>query len=207
MKILKTYKCSRCGNSMSVVSVEYLPAEGPDHNESDGTTDWLPKYFLEQYPDSCVMIGYYRDQSHLEWILGDNGKKTLAYNVRLKHNPYDLRDGAHSEKFYEKKNVKFVVLYTDNYETTGDYRVYLVKDSMKMAEGKMAKAHYPSTVKGDYYLFNLYEEINLGTLDIKRLIELGKKELMEENEEWVPCEPLFVTCRDILRNGIRISKR
>ncbi len=134
---------------------------------------WLPIHYLEREPSSGVLLGYYKDEAHLKWILGNNDKGTLIYNVRLtKATAEDKRDGAHTESFYTKQNVKFVILYTDGYDKSGEYRVFHVKDTAsKVTEERMKKTWYPSGGSGDYFFFRFDEEVNIGKIDIVNLLE------------------------------------
>lgn len=166
---------------------------------------WMPLYFLEKYPYAGIMVGYYKGKEHLKWIMGGNSKGMLAYNVRLRQNVRDLRDGAHNDKFYLRRNVKFVILYTDNYATTGNYHVFLVKDTTRMDTKRMSMTNYPSEVKGDYFVYRFLEEVSLGTLDIKKLIDFASTKLYDETGESAPYAPSFATCQDLIDNKIRTS--
>lgn len=70
-----------------------------------------------------LLTRYYKSEKHLQWIMGNNDKGALVYNVRLALKDEEARDGAHTAYFYDKMNVKFVVLYTDGVEEKGKYRV------------------------------------------------------------------------------------
>ena len=92
-------------------------------------SQWLTLHYLERYADKGILVGYYKDEEHLKWILGHNDKGSLVYNVRLEVKGEPPRPGAHTSYFYEKKNIQFVILYTDGVEQTGEYRVFHVKDT------------------------------------------------------------------------------
>ena len=149
---------------------------------------WLPIHYLEREPSRGVLLGYYKNDAHLKWILGNNDKGTLIYNVRLtKAKAEDKRDGAHTEDFYKKQNVKFVILYTDGVEKTGEYRVFHVKDTAgNVSKERMKKTWYPSEVKGDYFFFRFDEEVNIGKIKIVELIDEFKKDHKHG-------EPIFTT--------------
>ena len=63
---------------------------------------------------------------------GQQRQRGVCINVRLALKDEEAREGAHTAYFYNKINVKFVVLYTDGVEETGKYRVFRVKDTAKM---------------------------------------------------------------------------
>ena len=91
-----------------------------------------------------LLTRYYKSEKHLQWIMGNNDKGALVYNVRLALKDEEARDGAHTAYFYDKMNVKFVVLYTDGVEETGKYRVFRVKDTAKkVSEERMRDTWYP----------------------------------------------------------------
>lgn len=158
------------------------------------TPQWLTMHYLEREPDRGVLLGYYKNEAHLKWILGNNDRGSLVYNVRLTAKGKEVRDGAHPESFYNKQNIKFVVLYTDGVETTGEYRVFHVKDTAKkVTEERMKGTWYPSDVKGDYYFFRFDEEVNIGRLNIVDLINDVKVKHFAEFGSHVEYEPMFTT--------------
>lgn len=162
--------------------------------------EWLTIHYLERYKDSGVMIAYYRDNNHLNWIMGNNDSASLIYNVRLKKKENeDGREGAHTAHFYESKNVLFVILYTDGVDKTGEYRVFHVKgEASKLTEQR--RLQYPTEMTGEYYYYRFDEEVNIGKLQINDLINNLKTEyFMQNNVSLVKGEPLFTTAKDILK--------
>jgi hypothetical protein len=162
---------------------------------------WLTVHYLERDLERGVLVGYYKNKEQLQWILGNNDKGSLVYNVRLKlQSDKDVRDGAHSEGFYKKRNIQFVILYTDDMEETGDYRVFHVKDTAgRVSEERMRKAGYPLEVNGNYFFFRFDEEVSIGQLNIKELINHLKTKHLEEFGGYVPNEPLFTSTNVVLR--------
>lgn len=162
---------------------------------------WLTVHYLERDLERGVLVGYYKNKEQLQWILGNNDKGSLVYNVRLKmQSDKDLRDGAHTEGFYKKKNIQFVILYTDDMEETGNYRVFHVKDTAgRVSEERMRKAGYPLEVNGNYFFFRFDEEVSIGRLNIKELINHLKSKHLEEFGEYIPYEPMFTSTNDVLR--------
>ena len=163
-------------------------------------SQWLTLHYLERYASKGILVGYYKDEAHLQWILGNNDKGSLVYNVRLQVKGEEPRAGAHTAGFYSKKNVQFVILYTDGVETTGEYRVFHVKDTAsKVTEERMRGTWYPFDVKGPHFFFRFDEEVSIGRLDIKALLTDIKQKHIEEFKEYVACEPLFCTANDVLK--------
>ena len=162
---------------------------------------WLTIHYLERNLQRGVLVGYYKNKEHLQWILGNNDKGSLVYNVRLKlKNDEEVRDGAHTEGFYKKKNIQFVILYTDGVEETGGYRVFHVKDTAgKVSEERMRNTWYPLDVKGNYFFFRFDEEVSIGRLDMKALLGHLIKKHLEDSKSYVPNEPLFTTAEDVLK--------
>ena len=178
---------------------------------------WLTLHFLERYPEQGILVGYYKSEKHLQWIMGNNDKGALVYNVRLALKDEEARDGAHTAYFYDKMNVKFVVLYTDGVEETGKYRVFRVKDTAKkVSEERMRDTWYPmdeavseSAVasehkKRNYYFYRFDEEVNIGRLDIKGLLMALKGKHLGMFGSYTPGEPLFATAEEVLgyREGL-----
>ena len=166
------------------------------------TPQWLTIHYLERDLNRGILIGYYKNKEHLQWILGNNDKGSLIYNVRLKmKSDEEVRDGAHTEGFYKKKNIQFVILYTDGAETTNEYRVFHVKDMAgKVTETRMRDTGYPLEVNGNYTFFRFDEEVSIGQLDLKTLLADIKQKHMEEFKEYVAYEPLFCTTEDVLKH-------
>lgn len=172
-------------------------------SKSVGAPQWLTLHYLERNPDGGVMVGYYRSEEHLKWIMGNNDKGSLVYNVRLQLRGEEPRDGAHTAGFYQKKNVQFVILYTDGVERTGEYHVFHVKDTAsKVTEERMKDTWYPFEVKGPHFFFRFDEEISLGKINIIGLLNALKGKQLLECGPFVPGEPLFATAKEVLNYRI-----
>lgn len=162
---------------------------------------WMTIHYLERNLSRGVLVGYYKNKEHLQWILGNNDKGTLVYNVRLtSKKDSEPRSGAHSEHFYKSRKIEFVILYSENYENTGEYRVFHVKDTAsKVSEERMRNTWYPMDVKGEYFFFRFDEEVNIGKIGIKELIEELKVKHITEFNTFSSKEPLFCKAEDVLR--------
>lgn len=161
---------------------------------------WLTMHFLERDLERGILVGYYKDKEHLQWILGNNDKHSLVYNVRLKlQSDQKTREGAHTEGFYKKKNIQFVILYTDDVETTGEYRVFHVKDTAaKVTEERMRDTWYPKEVQGNYFFFRFDEEVNIGRLQMAELVKALRMKHLAEFGSYTSGEPMFTTAKDAL---------
>ena len=172
-------------------------------------SQWLTMHYLERDPSRGVLVGFYKNEEHLRWMLGGNDQGTLIYNVRLKlRNDDNVRDGAHSEGFYRSQNIQFVILYTEGAENTGEYRVFHVKDvAGKVSEERMLKTGYPLEVHGNYFFFRFDEEVNIGRLNLKQLLFDLKKKHLDLFGSYVAHEPLFTTANDVMgyRNGFEYT--
>ena len=170
------------------------------------TPQWLTMHYLERDLNRGVLIGYYKNKEHLQWILGNNDRGSLIYNVRLKlKSDEEIRDGAHTEGFYKKKNIQFVILYTDGVETTEEYRVFHVKDMAgRVTEARMQATGYPLGVNGNYTFFRFDEEVSIGHLNINALIAEMRQKHFDEFKEYVDYEPLFCTAEDVLKYRISL---
>ena len=164
------------------------------------TPQWLTIHYLERYIDRGVLIGYYKDKKQLQWILGKNDKGSLVYNVRLKlQTDSEVRAGAHTEGFYKSRKIQFVILYTEDVENTGEYRVFHVKDTAgKVTEERMRNTWYPIDVNGNYFFFRFDEEVNIGRLDINQLIKDLQEAHAKEFGSYTKGEPMFTTAENIL---------
>lgn len=168
------------------------------------TSQWLTMHYLERYPERGILVGYYKSKEQLQWILGNNDKGSLVYNVRLQLRGEEAREGAHTEGFYKKKNIQFVILYTDGVENDGEYRVFHVKDTAgKVPEERMRETWYPSEVKGSYFFFRFDEEVTVGKLRIADLLATLRQKHLEEFGSYTHGEPLFITAKELI--GFRES--
>lgn len=169
------------------------------------TSQWLTIHYLERYPDSGVLVGYYKSKEQLQWILGNNDKGSLVYNVRLQLRGEEPRNGAHTEGFYKKMNVQFVILYTDEVENSGEYRVFHVKDTApRVSEERMKKTWYPYEPKGNYFFYRFDEEVTVGKLRIADLLVDLRKKFQAEYGVYTLGEPMFTTAKELLyyRDGL-----
>ena len=163
------------------------------------TPQWLTLHYLERNPEAGILVGYYRDEEHLKWIMGNNDKGSLVYNVRLQLRGEEPREGAHSADFYKKQNVQFVILYTDGVEKTGAYHVFHVKDTAsKVTEERMKGTWYPFDVKGPHFFFRFDEEVTLGKLNIVELLKTLKDKHTVEYGSSMQGEPLFASASEVL---------
>lgn len=155
---------------------------------------WLTLHYLERYRDEGMLVGYYRGEDHLRWIMGGNDRGTLVYGVRLAVRGEDSREGAHTAKFYKDWNVRFVLLYTDGVEESGDCRVFHVKDmAQRVSEERMRRTWYPFEPKGSYFFFRFDEEVSLGRIRMRDLLrDLLKRYLIEG-------EPMFLKGEELLK--------
>ena len=131
--------------------------------------------------------------------LGNNDKGSLVYNVRLQLRGEEPREGAHTEGFYKKHNVKFVILYTDGVKSSGEYRVLHVKDTApRVSEERMKEIWYPYEPKGNYFFYRFDEEVTVGKLRIADLIVDLQKKHQKKFGAYTPGEPLFTTAKELL---------
>jgi hypothetical protein len=163
------------------------------------SSQWLTMHYLERYQNEGVLVGYYKSKEQLQWILGNNDKGSLVYNVRLQLKGEEPREGAHTASFYEKQKVRFVILYTYGVNETGEYRVFHVKDmAKKVSEARMRDTWYPAEVNGDYFFFRFDEEVNIGRLDIVRLLNDLRENHKKEFGSYTLGEPLFSSAENLI---------
>lgn len=188
----------KCGMGQDPQNV-LKPAIEQELQQPVAHSQWLTLHYLERYADKGILVGYYKDEEHLKWILGHNDKGSLVYNVRLQVKGEEYRAGAHTAGFYSKKNIQFVILYTDGVEQTGEYRVFHVKDTAsKVTEERMRGTWYPFDVKGPHFFFRFDEEVTLGKLQIREMLAHLRVKHFEEFGSYKDGEPLFTTAEGIL---------
>lgn len=168
------------------------------------TQQWLTFHYLERYVNTeqnGVLLGYYKNDEQLRWIMGNNDRGKLVYNLRLcTRNEAEPRAGAHTADYYKKQCVQIVILYTDDAEQTGRYRVFFVKDTaQKVSEERMLNTWYPGDVHGNYFFYRFSEEINIGHIRIAELLHDQKLRLLTEQGSYSPGEPMFLKVEDLIK--------
>ena len=142
-----------------------LPEVEPLSAKMAVPSNFLTFHYLERYVDKEILIGCYHNQDHLNWILGNNDKGTLIYNIRLDKS----RSGAQKISHLEKKEVSFVILYEIGHENDNRNRVFHVHHHATMDEERMKKAWY-NNPHGKYFCYVFDEEVTLGNIDVASLI-------------------------------------
>ncbi|MCF0159107.1 MAG: restriction endonuclease, partial [Veillonella sp.] len=152
------------------------------------TPNFLTLHYLEKYMDKSILVGYYKDEKHLQWILGNNDRGTLLYNVRLGKNV----KGGFIKAQLDKMVVSFVILYEYGHAHENKYRVFRVHHHATMTAERLKRSLYPSEPTAEKYLCYVFdEEVTLGNIDISRLIkEEIKKDMVQI--------PVFKTGKDLL---------
>ena len=137
---------------------------------------FLTMHYLENYPDTSFLIGAVNGEEHIKWILGrDGGKRDDAYNVRIGK---DVPGGIVKSR-EEIKHAKFVILYLFGKEQEGAFKVFRVKNIGEMSKYQMIRTGYNNPHYDKYLCYFFDEEVNLGNIDIARIIEDDKKSFFE----------------------------
>lgn len=155
-------------------------------------TDWLPKYFVERYAKDYFVIGLYHNQAHWDWITGKNDRGSLIYNVRLDK----LRAGHQTKTRIRQMKPKFVILYEEDHLHENNYHVFRVHDFAEMSEERMRLAQYPRKAQGDYFIFRMDEEVNIGAFDIYAAVS----KYMIDNKETYKGQPVYMTGEELLKH-------
>lgn len=131
------------------------------------TPDFLTMHYLEKYQNKHILVGCYKNEAHLRWILGENDRGTLLYNVRLGKNIKGGQIKAHLDSMV----VSFVILYQYGREAENAYRVFRVHHHAVMTKERIKQAMYPSEPSANkYFCYVFDEEVTLGTLNVAALL-------------------------------------
>ena len=170
---------------------ELLPQVEPIEATMSVSPEFLTMHYLEKYLDKSILIGGYKGEKHLDWILGKNDKGTLIYNIRLGK---DVKGGQVKARL-DKMVVSFVVLYEYGHESENKYRVFRVHHHASMDKKRLIKSQYPSEPNSEkYFCYVFDEEVTLGDLDIHAL--LSSKRIVEKIED--NGAPIFVSGKELL---------
>ena len=143
---------------------------------TDVPKQFLTMHHLENYPTTSFLIGIVNGYDHLGWIFSrEGGKRDDAYNVRIGK---DVPGGVVKSRD-AIKHAKFVVLYMAGKETEGVYKAFRVKNIGEMTKDQMVRTGYKVPHHDKYLCYFFDEEITLGNLDIKRIIEDDKKRFFD----------------------------
>lgn len=143
---------------------------------TDVPKQFLTMHHLESYPTTSFLIGIVNGDDHLGWIFSrEGGKRDDAYNVRIGK---DVPGGVVKSRD-AIKHAKFVVLYMAGKETEGVYKAFRVKNIGEMTKDQMVRTGYKVPHHDKYLCYFFDEEITLGNLDIKRIIEDDKKRFFD----------------------------
>ena len=149
--------------------------------------DWLPIYHLERYRNSKVIVGAYHGDDQLKWIL-----KNHLYNIRLDKD----RAGAQKESELRAIDAKFLILYEAENEFNNNYTIYKIngKGGRKL-NSTMKELKYPREPKGDYYCYDLDEEVNIGQYNLNTIISRARIDRRISTEG----ELLIMSCEELMK--------
>ncbi|MCQ2608586.1 MAG: restriction endonuclease, partial [Bacteroidales bacterium] len=179
------------GDNPSTILKDVMAVPVDVASKSAVTTNYLTMHYLEKYLDKSILIGCYKNQAHLDWILGKNDRGTLIYNVRLGK---DVSGGLVKAQL-DKMVVSFVVLYEDGKESENNYKVFHVHHHATMTADRLKKSLYPSEPNAErYFCYVFDEEVTLGFLDIASILK--KEQTQRSSKE--KGAPIFITGKELL---------
>ena len=172
---------------------ELLPIVAPLSNRMAIQDDqFLTMHHLEKYMDKNVVVGCYKDQAHLDWILGKNDKESLIYNLRLGTE----RRGGQVKARLDNMAVSFAILYEYGHEHENRYRVFRVHHHAVMTAERMKKSLYPYDPENHkYFCYVFDEEVTLGNIDINKLLSSERI----YNKTYEEGAPIFKTCEELIK--------
>jgi hypothetical protein len=137
--------------------------------------------------DTQKLIGAYHGDDQLKWIL-----KNHLYNIRLDKD----RAGAQKESELRAIDAKFLILYEAENEFNNNYTIYKIngKGGRKL-NSTMKELKYPREPKGDYYCYDLDEEVNIGQYNLNTIISRARidRRISEEGEL------LIMSCEELIK--------
>ncbi len=149
---------------------------------------FLSVHYIQRYVGQRFLIGCYKDEAHLQWILGKNDKGTMLYNVRLQTKGIQ-RNGTIQRSWLEKGDVRFVILYSEETLLRNEYRVFHVHHHAVMSEERMRRAQYPNP-QGNYFCFVFDEEVQLSPhIDVSKIVSFAR---LNRNPVYIDGTPLIL---------------
>lgn len=169
-----------------------LPEVPPVAERMVSQNQFLTMHYLEKYLKNSVVVGCYKDQAHLDWILGKNDKGTLIYNIRLGKE----RSGGQIKSHLDNLAVCFAVLYEYGHDYENKYRVFRVHHHACMSDERLKKTLYPHEPGSKkYFCYVFDEEVTLGELDIHSLLSYQRI----NDKDYIEGAPIFLTCESLIK--------
>ena len=157
----------------------------------------LSVHYIRRYAEQRFLIGCYKNEAHLQWILGKNDKGTMLYNVRLQTKGLS-RNGTFPRSWLEKGDVRFVILYNEETLLQNEYRVFHVHHHAVLSEERMRQALYPNP-QGNCFCFVFDEEVQLSPrIDIAKIISFAR---LSRNNKYIDGTPIILTGSEMLSDG------
>lgn len=151
----------------------------------------LPEYIdgIKLIPDETfVLVGYYKNQKHLNWI-----KQNKLYNIRA-----DGRRGS-IPITYKELNAKFLLLHT---KESHNAELWLIKNNYPtiLSQAQMISKNYPTPNGASYLVFELknqeIEGLNHRKWNVKNLQKYN--ELITQPESFNGTTPFIITLTELL---------
>jgi hypothetical protein len=179
------------GIDPQTLSEEELPKVKPaPHYE--GERSFLTMHYLENYPDTDILIGCFKGVDHLNWIFGrKGGKRDDAYNVRIGKG---VKGGVVKSRA-NVKHAKFVLLYEYGKEKEGIRWAFRVKNIGEMTKEKMQATGYLNPSCERYLCYFFDEEITLGEFDVTAIIKQAKS----NETDFQDGQPIYITGKELIR--------
>lgn len=155
----------------------------------------LTMHYIQRYLSKNFLVGCYKDEAHLAWILGANDKNSNLYNVRIQSRD-NKRDGALKRSQLEQCGVQFVILYKWDEDYKNEYRIFHVHHHAVMSAERMRQALYPGEPSGNYFCFVFDEEVKLApAINVANLIAHAR---LNTSEPYIDGSPLILTGEQLM---------
>lgn len=135
----------------------------------------LTRHYVKRYLDDFFLVGYCRDDAHFDWMHSHptKYKRTSMYNVRIGET-----EGGVNPLLRMVKEPRFLILYNGvECSIPWQVHVYRIRSVKAYANEEMRnRLAYPAKENRDYLCYELDEEVNLGVVDIKRMVSFLRSE-------------------------------
>jgi hypothetical protein len=148
-------------------------------------TSLLTLHYVQRYLKDNFLLGCYKNDAQLNWIMGANDKGTNLYNVRIFTKGLK-RAGTMKRSQLEQGGIKFVILYRLGEDYKNEYRVFHVHHHATMSEERMRQALYPNP-QGNYFCFVFDEEVSINPIiNLARILTDYRIDTTHEYQEGAP---------------------
>lgn len=148
----------------------------------------LTRHYIQRYLDDFFLVGLCKDDAHFGWIHSrpNKFKKASMYNVRV-----GGVAGGVNPQLRMVREPKFLILYNGSKcAVPWEVHVYRIRSVKAYSFDEMQSClKYPASAGRSYLCYELEEEVDIGTVDVKGVVAKVKA---EKGSAYKDGEPIYL---------------